>query len=170
MQTVSLHHLCLINCVSRLCHSFRLNVSVQWLVLSDDSRRLVTSPPLSSTHGAQSLLALRKRRCLWFVLSWVLDAVDAVGVRHGSFMSVALCDLLLRARARRTKSFPVYPLVSQRLMKGQFHVDVVQHPPPPTLSNQSLSIRTPLSRSITLVSVHTVLQALAVERLCCARI
>jgi hypothetical protein len=42
------------------------------------------SLPPSSTHGAQFLLALRKeggkRRCLCFVLSWVLDFVEAVGV------------------------------------------------------------------------------------------
>jgi len=35
--------------------------------------------------------------------------------------SVAVCALLLRTRAKRRKRFGVHPLVSQRLLKGQFH-------------------------------------------------
>jgi len=35
--------------------------------------------------------------------------------------SVAVCALLLRIRAKRRKRFWVHPLVSQRLLKGQFH-------------------------------------------------
>jgi hypothetical protein len=34
---------------------------------------------------------------------------------------VAVCALLLRTRAKRRKRFWVHPLVSQRLLKGQFH-------------------------------------------------
>jgi hypothetical protein len=35
--------------------------------------------------------------------------------------SVAVCALLLRTRAKRRMGFWVHPLVSQRLLKGQFH-------------------------------------------------
>jgi len=35
--------------------------------------------------------------------------------------SVAVCALLLRIRAKRRKRLWVHPLVSQRLLKGQFH-------------------------------------------------
>jgi len=35
--------------------------------------------------------------------------------------SVAVCALLLRIRAKRRKRVWVHPLVSQRLLKGQFH-------------------------------------------------
>ena len=35
--------------------------------------------------------------------------------------SVAVCTLLLRTRAKRRKRFWVHPLVSQRLLKEQFH-------------------------------------------------
>jgi hypothetical protein len=35
--------------------------------------------------------------------------------------SVAVCALLLRARAKRRKRFWVHPIVSRRLLKGQFH-------------------------------------------------
>jgi hypothetical protein len=45
--------------------------------------------------------------------------------------SVAVCALLLRTRAKRRKRFWVHPLVSQRLLKGQFHnlyEDLLIHP------------------------------------------
>jgi hypothetical protein len=35
--------------------------------------------------------------------------------------AVAVCALLLRIRTKRRKKFWVRPLVSQRLLKGQFH-------------------------------------------------
>jgi len=34
---------------------------------------------------------------------------------------VAVCAFLLRTRAKRRKRFWVHPLVSQKLLKGQFH-------------------------------------------------
>ena len=45
--------------------------------------------------------------------------------------SVTVCALLLRTKAKRRKGFWVHPLVSQRLLKGQFHKlyeDLRKHP------------------------------------------
>jgi len=45
--------------------------------------------------------------------------------------SVAVCALLLRTKAKRRKRLWVHPLVSQKLLKGQFHTfyeDLLMHP------------------------------------------
>jgi len=45
--------------------------------------------------------------------------------------SITVCTLLLRTRAKRRKRFWLHPLVSRRLLKGQFHKlyeDLCIHP------------------------------------------
>ena len=59
-------------------------------------------------------------------------AVQCVRYASMDFVeSAAVCALLLRIRAKRRKRFWVHPLVSQRLLKGQFHKlyeDLRMHP------------------------------------------
>ena len=51
--------------------------------------------------------------------------------KYGFVESLAVCALLLRTKVKRRKRLWVHPLVSQKLLKGQFHklyVDLRMHP------------------------------------------
>jgi len=74
------------------------------------------------------------------VLTFCSLSVSVCGMDFVEWLAV--CALLLRTRANRRKRFWVCPLVSQRLLKGQFHKlyeDLRIHPPKNSLDIERLA-------------------------------
>jgi hypothetical protein len=98
----------------------------------------------ASTHGR--FFAATVEQPQWPIISWLCagtvkettlshfpqNLVQCVQYISMDFVElVAVCAVLLRTRAKRRKWFWVHPLVSQRLLKGQYHKlceDLRMHP------------------------------------------
>jgi hypothetical protein len=147
---------CVSVCASECVSDWEWDVTasfVRWFLGSRISRRTARDVSVllrASVHERFSAVAVKKNAAadwlcartlketltpyvLFIFESWILcrRCVRCAGYSVDFVESVAVCALLLRTAAKRREKFWVRPLVSQRVLEGQFYrlrVDLRVHP------------------------------------------